>query len=300
MRLPSLKQILRRAPTAPDVAGQGAAVLAQFSNLAGTALKRHIQSLHESGDRRNPDTLAGALLSEEQRQFCLHIGQQGLADLRKEAYYFYLIARTKVYDQMLLDAVASGVRRVLIMGTGFDTRFYRFGGHLAALNVQVAECDQPEAIAMKRQLAASLPFAGHVRYMPVDLNQPETWTDVSQWLGAADAPALLIAEGVSPYIEAASFRTLLAGLPKLLPPCSRIGYDFKLSGVADEFGKAASVVPRFRLNLDERMIAEMHAPWGYRQTSVMASDAMMQAQVPSWNASVSPLFREDAVVQLVC
>ena len=153
---------------------------------------------------------------------------------------------------------------------------------------------------MKRQLAASLPFAGHVRYMPVDLNQPETWTDFTQWLGVADAPVLLIAEGVSPYIEEASFRALMARLPKLLPLWSRIGYDFKLLGVADEFGKAASVVPRFRLNLDERMITEVHAAWGYRQTSVMSAEAMMQTHVPSWNASDSPLFREDAVVKLVC
>ena len=159
-----------------------------LSNLLGTAHYRHIQSLHESNDRRNPDILAGALMTPEEREQCFRMSAEALMKMRKTPYYFYLIARTKFYDQLVLDAVAAGLRRVLIVGAGFDTRFYRFGGHLAAYGVDVAECDQPDAVTIKEKIAKMLPYSEHVRYLSADLNRKETseWC-LSDWLGTGDA-----------------------------------------------------------------------------------------------------------------
>ena len=300
MRLPTLKYPFGSARGPAALPSGASPALGSFSNLAGTAYKRHVQSLHEHGDRRNPDLLAGALLSPAQREQCLHLQARALDDLRRSPYYHYLTARTKAYDQVLLDAVAGGIRRVLIMGSGFDTRLYRFGGHLAALGAEVAECDQPPAMAAKRQLAAALPYACRVQYLGIDLNLPDTWAGLLRWLGDGASPALLIAEGVSPYIQRTTFTALLEALPKLLPTGSRVAYDFKLAGVADDFGKGADVSAPFRLALNVQAIAELHAGLGYRHTRTTDSRALMRAHVPSWDESVSPLFHEDALVELVC
>lgn len=300
MRSRTLKNLLGLASwVGPPLSGPPLGLVG-FSNLVGTAYKRHVQSLHEHGDRRNPDVLAGALLSAEQRDHCLHLPAHAMEDMRRSPYYHYLTARTKAYDQTLLGAVAAGIRRVLIMGSGFDTRLYRFGGHLEALGVEVAECDQPLAMAAKQQLASGLPCAGRVVYLGVDLNFPGTWAGLRRWLGEGSSPALLIAEGVSPYIEQACFMDLLEELPKLLPAASRVAYDFKLAGVADDFGKGPGVSVPFRIALDERAITEMHADLGYRNTSTMNSLALMRMHVPSWDEDVSPLFHEDAMVELLC
>jgi hypothetical protein len=99
----------------------GLASLSDLSNLVDTARIRHIQTLHESEDRRNPDILAGALMTAEVREQCFGLNAEAIMKMRKNPYYYYLTARTKFYDQLLLEAVVAGVRRVLIVGAGFDT-----------------------------------------------------------------------------------------------------------------------------------------------------------------------------------
>lgn len=273
--------------------------LSDLSNLAGTARYRHIQSLHESNDRRNPDILAGALMTPEERDQCFQISAEALMKMRRGSYYFYLIARTKFYDQLLLDAVVAGVRRVLIVGAGFDTRLYRFGGHLAAYGVEVAECDQPNAVTIKQQLAKTLPYSERVRYLSADLNRKETWNDLSDWLGAGDGyPALVFAEGVSPYVESSAFLSFLTTLATRLPSDSWLAYDFKRRGAADDFGATEEIPSPFRLPLDEEFIKGQHASLGFKRASLIPSMALMQTHVPSWNQEVCPLFDEDALVQV--
>ena len=273
--------------------------LSDMSNLAGTARYRHIQSLHESVDRRNPDILAGALMTAEEREQCFRLNAEALMKMRKNPYYYYLTARTKFYDQLLLDAVVAGVRRVLIVGAGFDTRLYRFGGHLAAHGVEVAECDQPDAVTIKKKLAKTLPYSERVRYLSADLNRQETWNDLSDWLGASDAhPALVFAEGVSPYVESSAFLSFLTTLASLLPSDSWLAYDFKRRGAADDFGATGDIPSPFRLPLDEEFIKDQHAGIGFKRASLIPSLALMQTYVPSWNEEVSPLFHEDALVQV--
>jgi methyltransferase (TIGR00027 family) len=185
--LPELSKLVPWLWGNPKEHVRASARLTDLSNLADTARIRHIQSLHENGDRRNPDILAGALITAEIRQQCFELNAEALMKMRKNPYYYYLTARTKFYDQLLLDAVAAGVRRVLIVGAGFDTRLYRFGGHLAAHGIEVAECDQPGVVTIKQKLAKTLPYSERVHYLSVDLNQQETWNDLLDWLGVGGA-----------------------------------------------------------------------------------------------------------------
>jgi methyltransferase (TIGR00027 family) len=273
--------------------------LSDLSNLADTARTRHIQSLHESDDRRNPDILAGALMTAEVCRQCFELNAQELMKMRKNPYYYYLAARTKFYDQLLLDAIVAGVRRVLIIGAGFDTRLYRFGGHLAAHGVEVAECDQPVAVTIKQKLAKKLPYSDRVQYLSADLNQQETWNELLDWLGVSDAaPVLVFAEGVSPYVESSSFLSFLTALASHMSSGSWLAYDFKRSGAGDDFGATDDVLSPFRLPLDEEFIKVKHASLGFRRVSLNPPLALMKTHVPSWNEEVSPLFHEDAVIQI--
>ena len=289
--MPSFSRLFRigRSPEGGGV--DGAAELARFSNLTSTAYKRHIQTLHESGDRRNPDLLAGALLTAEQRERCLRLKPELLQAMRNDPYYYFLAARTRFHDQALLDAVAAGIRRVMVMGSGFDTRLYRFGASLANQGVSVAECDQPEAIVAKRDLAAQLPFAARVCYLGVNLNDPQTYEPMLGWLAAEASPVLIIAEGVSPYIDELRFVALLELLHLRCQAFSRFNYDFKLAGVADEFGKGLGTAKPFRFVFDAEAIAGMHAALGYHRTELTNAAALMKVQIPSWTDQISPLFR---------
>jgi methyltransferase (TIGR00027 family) len=273
------------------------AKLSDLSNLTATARYRHIQSLHENNDRRNPDILAGALMTTAERKKCFRLNTFALLNMRKNPYYYYLVARTKFYDQLLLDSIAAGIRRVMIVGAGFDTRFHRFGGHLAAQGVELAECDQPNAVMIKRELAKPLPYSDRIRYMSADLNLQETWGDLLDWIGAGGTqPALVLAEGVSPYVESSMFQNFLATVATRLDNDSWLAYDFKQRGVADDFGATGDIASPFRLPLDEKFIKDQHASLGFKHTSLITSLALLQTHVPSWNENVSPLFHEDALI----
>ena len=63
--------------------------LSDMSNLSATARYRHIQSLHENNDRRNPDMLAGAMMTTAERKHCLRLNAFSLMRMRRSPYYYY-------------------------------------------------------------------------------------------------------------------------------------------------------------------------------------------------------------------
>jgi methyltransferase (TIGR00027 family) len=270
--------------------------LASFSNLASTSYNRHIQTIYEHGDRRNPDILASAFMTPKDRDQCLRLPARTVTEMRRSPYYYYLTARTKFYDQLLLNSVAAGIRRVVIVGAGNDTRFYRFGSHLATFQVDVAECDQPEAISTKQRLAAALPHADRVQYFGIDLNIQSSWEGLWQWLSLKPGTVLVVSEGVSPYIESSSFQAFLKELADALPEGSTFAYDFKQSGAADDFGRTSNVASPFRLPLNAETIHSFHDRAGFKQAAVTTSLSLMETYIPSWNSQVSPLFQDDALI----
>lgn len=111
------------------------------------------------------------------------------------------IARTRLIDAALVDAVEGGVRQVVILGAGFDCRAYRLPALRAAA---VFEVDRPATLdAKRRRLARALPaLPGHVHFVETDFNRGS--------LAAALLPAGLdpavkavyLWEGVTNYLTA--------------------------------------------------------------------------------------------------
>ena len=113
---------------------------------------RYIQSLHESAERRNPDRLVGKLLPLRERLAARWLGGKRINALRSHPFYYYLVARTKYYDQVFLGAMESGVRHIVNIGSGTDTRAYRFADRLKDRRIDVCECDQPSVIRAKHRI----------------------------------------------------------------------------------------------------------------------------------------------------
>jgi O-methyltransferase involved in polyketide biosynthesis len=154
-------------------------------------------------------------------------------------------------------------------------------------------------VAIKKKLAKTLPYSDRVRYLSADLNQQESWGDLFDWLGDSDAsPSLVFAEGVSPYVESSALLSFLATLASHMSSGSWLAYDFKRCGAGDDFGATGDVLSPFRLPLDEEFIKDKHTSLGFKRVSLIPSLALMKTHVPSWNEEVSPLFHEDALVQI--
>lgn len=259
---------------------------------------RYIQYMHETSERRNPDYLVGHFLPLVERWNARWLSQRKLNFLRSHPVYHYLIARTRYYDQVFLEAVARGVQYIINIGCGTDTRSYRFVNELERKGTRVCECDQPTAISAKQKVCQRYWPSDSVSYFPLDLNH-EAWPDFEAWMGSnVTGLTLVLMEGVTPYLNAHSFSRFLELLAHKLPSGSHIAYDFKVSGAADDFGRGGRTYIPFRLSSNRESVALYHENRKYRLTHMELSDDLSLRLIPNLATSGFPLFREDALIQV--
>jgi methyltransferase (TIGR00027 family) len=258
---------------------------------------RYIQALCEPADSRNPDAVVGAFLPLGERLACLLHGALFRRQLRADPFYHYLVARTRHFDQLFLDAVRDSVTCIVNIGCGTDTRAYRFAHLLEAKGITVLECDRPQAIRAKRELATRRWPARHVRYVPLELNDDAAWSSFARALDdAAPGRAFVMMEGVSPYIHKPQFEAFLRLLAAGLRPASVLAYDFKLEGVAPGFGSSAAAPQPFRLSGERDAVAAYHHTLGFRLQRVEASASLTRRLLPR----APRLFEEDCLACLTC
>jgi len=262
------------------------------------AEQRYIQSIHETTDLRNPDTLIRHFLPALRRWRCTWLSQRQLAVLRSDPFYYYLVARTKYYDSVFLDAISDNVQYIINVGCGSDTRSHRFEHILKQKGVRVLECDQSEAISDKQQMAKRWGSFDHIAYVSIDLNDDE-WPDFEHWLGKNNtAKALVLMEGVSPYVNVETFGRFLSLLARELPAGSRVAYDYKLRGVADDFGLVGRTQRPFRLTAIIEEVVGYHKELGYRLDYMERSSDLSARLLTGLVKSSASLFTEDCLIQL--
>ena len=269
-----------------------------FSNSMSVAKWRYIQSIHETAALQNPDTYARHFLPSLQRWHCARLSQNELATMRSNPFYYYLVARTRYYDGIFLDAISDKVQHIVNVGCGYDTRSYRFEHVLKQNGVKVLECDRLEAIDGKQRIVQRRGTFDHVVYMPIDLNDG-AWPDFEQWLNKNNnAKTLVLMEGVSPYINSDTFSPFLSLLARKLSVGSRVAYDFKLAGVDDSFGRGGRTQRPFRLPTIREEVMSYHEKFSYRVTHMEESSEISARLLPGLEKSRGSLFKGDGLLQL--
>jgi O-methyltransferase involved in polyketide biosynthesis len=108
-----------------------------------------------------------------------------------EPFYYLLLARTKHYDQIFTEAIFDDTTAIINIGCGLDTRAHRFCAELNGRNMRVFECDQGQTIFIKEKLAKQRWCVDHIRYLSIDLNNANTWTELFSRLAKIDGAVLL-------------------------------------------------------------------------------------------------------------
>jgi methyltransferase (TIGR00027 family) len=226
------------------------------------------------------------------------IGRAQLAKLREKPIYYYLVARTKYYDQVVEDAVSNGVKRIVIVGCGSDTRAYRFQKVLRYEGVRVLECDQPEAIRAKEHMAKRWLPSDYVEYLPIDLND-NAWPELEHWLGDRTGPkTLVMMEGVSVYVDHDNFSRFLQLLGVKLSPGSHLCYDYKIRGIHDDLGRSGRTERPFRLSKVHEEVATYHEAIGIRLEHMEMSSELCMRLLPDLTEPTFPVFDEDNLILL--
>jgi methyltransferase (TIGR00027 family) len=122
--------------------------------------------------------------------------------LRMQGMRDYMASRTAFFDEFFIDATEAGVRQVVILAAGLDSRSWRLpwpGG------VTVYELDQPKVLEFK---SSTLRHRGahptcDLVSIPVDLRQD--WPTALREAGFdATAPSAFSAEGLLPLLSSAA------------------------------------------------------------------------------------------------
>lgn len=266
-------------------------------NLMYVAELRYIQSMHEYGQTQGPDTYVQHFIPPLRKWRLNGLNCKQLAELRSNPFYYYLIARTKYYDDIFHDAIENNFKCIINIGCGMDTRSYRFGRLLKQHAIKVLECDQAGVIADRRRAAKRLGNFFNISYASIDLNAIAC-PNFERWLNRVNSGrVLLIMEGVSPYIDEKAFMRFLSGLAVMLPSGSRVAYDFKLRGFADEFGRTKRTKKPFRLPMEISQIIEYHKKLGLLLNHIEFSFDLTNRVMPG-QEHAADLFRQDCLVQL--
>jgi methyltransferase (TIGR00027 family) len=122
------------------------------------------------------------------------------ADRRVPGARTSAIARTRLIDDVLLQALTDGIRQVVILGAGFDCRFYRLAGIDRVIGFEV---DHPATLAEKllrlQDITRELP--GNVRYVEIDFDRQDLAEAVERSGFDRGQPSIFVWEGVTNYLS---------------------------------------------------------------------------------------------------
>ena len=132
-------------------------------------------------------------------------------------------ARTKYFDEYFADAVTAGVRQVVIIAAGLDSRAYRLPWPDGTV---VFELDQPEVLKFKRGVLADLGDTPRADRREVAVDLRDDWPKALADNGFdPSVPTAWIAEGLLIYLPADAQQQLFAGIDALSSPGSWVAVE---------------------------------------------------------------------------
>lgn len=129
--------------------------------------------------------------------------------------------RTRYFDEYFSKAAADGVRQIVILAAGLDSRGYRLDWPKETV---VFELDQPQVLQFKREVLAGYSPTAARREIAVDLRHD--WPQALRDHGFdSSKPSAWIAEGLLIYLPATAQEQLFAGIDKLAAPGSHVAVE---------------------------------------------------------------------------
>ena len=184
-------------------------------------------------EARKTDPLAVDSLAEV---FCRAAGGMwsGLLDgsiadhpLRSDEFGTHFVtfqaARTRYFDAYFRAAADAGVRQIVLLAAGLDSRAYRLDW---PAGTTVFELDQPLVLEFKRETLRREGFTPKAQRREVAVDLRDDWSAALRDSGfRPDEPSAWIAEGLLVYLPAAAQDQLFTGIDALSCPGSHVAVE---------------------------------------------------------------------------
>jgi methyltransferase (TIGR00027 family) len=216
-------------------------------------------------------------------------------------------ARTRYFDDYFRRAADAGVRQVVILAAGLDSRAYRLPW---PDGTTIFELDRPQVLDFKREVLAEQGAKPNAERREVAIDLREDWPQALQDRGFDGAkPSAWIAEGLLIYLPAAAEQQLFTGIDALAASASHVAVEDGTPMSRDEYQAA---VEEERAG-DQRVWAQLvynerHAPadqWfgehGWTAVATPLADYLrdMGRPVPAPDTEAGPMIARNTLVRAV-
>lgn len=152
----------------------------------------------------------------------------------------HVVIRTRFFDDYLLDAAGRGIRQVVLVAAGLDTRAYRLPWPAGR---RVFEVDLPEVLDFKRQVLDQRAAVPRCELRSVSADLRADWAAPLTAAGLRpDQPAAWLAEGLLIYLSQAEAAHLLTTIGELSAVGSRLAFESGDPGI-DAIRAGARTLP---------------------------------------------------------
>ena len=207
----------------------------------------------------------------------------------------YQAVRTHYFDSYFAEAADAGIRQVVILAAGLDSRAFRLDW---PAGTTVYEIDQPQVVHYKTTTLESAGAAPTADRRPVQVDLRDDWAAALTAAGFDPGqPTAWLAEGLLPYLPAEAQDRLFEILTGLSAPGTRFAVEAFSVGAADNEARRVARRARFdrirqRLGLDINVetltyqetdradAAEWLTEHGWRVTAVSNADEMARLGRP--------------------
>ena len=143
----------------------------------------------------------------------------------------WVSARTRFLDDLLSDAAAGGVRQVVLLGAGLDSRAFRLPW---PEGVRLFELDTPAMLGFKERVLAERDAQPAAERIVVEIDLRDDWVGALRAAGFdATAPVAWVIEGLLVYLPQDDVDRLLRDVSALSVPGSRMGITASSGGSID-------------------------------------------------------------------
>lgn len=120
--------------------------------------------------------------------------------LKAPGSYPFIITRTRLFDSLLLQQVEAGVRQVVLLGAGYDTRPLRFAAKLRDLSVFEVDFPGTQFYKRARLKKTGAAHSHGITFIPLDLNRKSFDKVLLQHGFSPRLKTVFLWEGVSYYL----------------------------------------------------------------------------------------------------
>jgi len=207
----------------------------------GIAVARGVESEKPEGERICYDPYARRFVPAWLYLMISFFIKNGYAERRGPGVLGFFSARDRYIDDVLQDFLNNGLQQLVILGSGYDSRAYRFEG--LKNHVKIFEVDHPatqaDKLAKLQAIFGTIPK--HVTFVPVDFNTQILEQRLPELGYNPNLKTLFIWQGVTMYLTAEAVDDTLRFVVQQSAVGSAIVFDYLHRLVLDGVQKHGEV-----------------------------------------------------------